>query len=70
MNFQRSIVSEVLLDFILCDCRVRTVVDRSCKPLPGENCLVMIWRSEFSTAIASASVWGAVVRVASSTENR
>jgi hypothetical protein len=35
MNFQRSIGSEVLLDFILYDCRVRTVVDRS-----GSNVMV------------------------------
>jgi hypothetical protein len=28
MNLRRSIVSEELLNFIPCDCRVRTVVDR------------------------------------------
>jgi hypothetical protein len=35
MNCQRSIASEVLLDFILCGCRIRTVVDRS-----GSNVIV------------------------------
>jgi uncharacterized protein with HEPN domain len=29
IDFQRLIASEVLLDFIRCTCRVRTVVDRS-----------------------------------------